>query len=261
MTKMEYAKKIAELVNGEVKEVDKANGVKLIGICIKDDNTNIYPNIYIEKMYNEGLNIEEAAKIVKEISEERKMNELDLDYLHDFENVKHMIKARLYNNLTKAEVYRKAPEPFNDLIIIPYIEGIIKNGACKVNKAMIDKWNMTEEEILNIAEENSKNDYEIKSLMSVMLGEDLPFPEIEEPRIFIVTNQNKQFGAYAVIPAIEDLKLIFKNGFNVIPSSIHETLIVDPSDEEIINQMINDVNSEHVDLEDQLSDHTYRITK
>ena len=67
MKKMEYATQIAALVNGSVKEAEKANGVKRIGICIKSDTSNVAPCIYIDEMYKAGLSVEEAAEKVTEI--------------------------------------------------------------------------------------------------------------------------------------------------------------------------------------------------
>lgn len=264
MEKMEYAMEIAKRVNGDVSEIEKANGVKLIGISIRGES-NITPTIYIDKMYMEEMSIDEAAKLVKEINENRKIPEMDLEYLHDFEKVKPMLRARLYNNQTNAEILRKAPEPFNDLIIIPYIEGIIENGACRVTLGMVNKWNTTVGEILDIAEENSKKEYEIKRIEDVlieMMG-NLPFPEVEIPEIehtlIVVTNKSKIYGAYSIIPAMEDLKVLFPEGFNVIPSSVHEVLVCGLLDGEALNEMINDVNSAYVSIEDQLSDHIYYI--
>ena len=66
MTKMEYANKVAELVNGEVRMVEKANGVVLTGITSKDGD--VRPTVYIEDMY-EKYDIEMAADNIKQIYE------------------------------------------------------------------------------------------------------------------------------------------------------------------------------------------------
>jgi hypothetical protein len=58
----------------------------------------------------------------------------------------------------------------------------------------------------------------------------------------------------------DKMKDIFPDGYTVIPSSIHE-LIVIPKEmsSPAINAMINDVNSSSVSAEDYLSDHRYEF--
>ena len=258
MSRKEYAQEVAKLVNGEVKEVEKANGVILTGIIIKTDS-NIKPCIYIDRMMDDGLTIEEAADMVLDLTEKHALT-LDTNPVMDFEYIKPMLRARLYNKATSAEVSRSAAcYGFDDLIIIPYIDGIIENGCVKVNNNLLNAWNVSADEVLDIAEENSRQEASIKSMFDVMREAGFPVPEdVNGPITLIATNDRKNYGAYAIIAKLDDLKKRFKNGFTVIPSSVHECIVIDADDPSFDN-MVQEVNAAEVNLEEQLSNHAYRI--
>ena len=268
MEKMKYAIEIAKMVNGDVREVDKLNGVKLVGITIRNE-TNISPNIYIDQMYEKDLSIEQAAEEVIKIYEANKKPGVDMGYIMDFDKAKVLLRARLLNGINAdiCDVYKQAPDPFENLIIVPYLVGIIENGACKVTKEMIKKWNVSEDEVFRIAEGLSARDANMQDMISVlkeMMGgmdiEDLPFPEVE-PEMIVVSNKDKLYGAYSIIPLMESIKTIFPNGgYTVLPSSVHEVIVVgNNGNKEMLDQMVQEINSTQVAPEEVLSDIAYVI--
>ena len=262
MTNMEYAKEVAALVNGTAKEVEKANGVKLAGVTIRTEGSNISPCIYVDIMNEEGLTPEEAAEEVKRLTVKSQRENIDIDRINDFETIKPMLRARLYNEKTSAEVKRSAASyGFNDLIIVPYIEGIIENGSCKVTEALLNAWNATAEEVIDIAEENSRAEANMKSLHEVlceMMGAAAIPEDHTVPTTLVISNDRRMYGAYGVIAKLDDLKVRFTNGFTVIPSSVHECLVID-ADDPTFDSMVQEVNAAEVNLEEQLSNHAYRI--
>lgn len=66
-------------------------------------------------------------------------------------------------------------------------------------------------------------------------------------------------GAIAIIKAKERLAQMYPNGYYVIPSSVHEMLVLnmDYTDEDTITGIIRDVNANVLDPKDYLSDHAY----
>ncbi|MCR5509280.1 MAG: DUF5688 family protein [Lachnospiraceae bacterium] len=264
MDKIKFAMEIAKKVNGEVKEVEKNNGIKLIGISIKNDS-NIYPTIYIDQMYEDDMSIDEAAKAVLKTYEEKKTPDFgDLIWIEDFNEAKKHLRARLYNDTTYAEVYKHAPYPFDDLIIIPYIE-IISGEACtKVTKNLLKHWNVSAEEVIKIAEANSSEEVEIltmrSALMQMGISGDL-LPEEDEIQLWIATTKDHQNGAYAIIAKLESLRKDLNEGevIYVLPSSIHEVLFTKVGDKEEMDKMVKDVNETCLNPLDVLSDHAYKI--
>lgn len=267
MDKKEYAQKIAELVNGEVQEVNKNNGVVLTGIAVRKGNEKIYPTVYIDKMYEEELDVEEASAKVLMIAEQQKIEEgYDLSWMNDFEEVKPRLRALLLNRKSNVEVWKPAEHGFDDLIIVPIVtfaDFLTDHIATsKVTLSMLKKWNVDAEDVIRIAEENSKDDTSRRTIMEAILGiipnaEFPPMPEEEYP-MYVVSNNRSCNGAYAVIPMLDELHEMFPEGFVVIPSSVHEVLIVPKSmPEQDMNDMVNEVNDAEVDITDQLSDHVY----
>jgi len=257
---------IGELKNhnltGEIKEVEKANGVMLTGIAIKTDG-NASPTIYVDDMLKKGLSVEEAAAQITAIINKDTAKDIDISWFYDFSKVKPMLRARLFNQATNAEVSKKAPAPFDDLIIVPYITGVVidgkPDGAIKVKADHLKIWDVTPDEVIEIAESNSKNDAEAMSMSEVLRQMGYPAPPFVDDPMTVVSNREKCFGAYAIIAMLDELKERYTNGFTVLPSSVHEVIIIDSDDQETLDSMVEEVNAEQVDYQEQLSNHSYRV--
>ena len=138
-------------------------------------------------------------------------------------------------------------------------------ATVKATKPMLDKWNVTEDELFAKAKENLDKDVIIKDMKEMMFeimcgreSNDL-VREIQPGLMNVMTNTTKVDGA-AVMLCLPDF---VKNGeledkdYYIIPSSIHECIlvgtdIIEPAD---LNLMIKDVNANEVALEDFLSDY------
>ncbi len=83
-------------------------------------------------------------------------------------------------------------------------------------------------------------------------------------KIVVVSNEDMMFGAIAILyeGVVEKLcDILGTHKLIVIPSSIHEVIVMPYSDEaaEGINSMIREINMTKVDERDRLSDHAYVI--
>ena len=260
----EYAQKVAQIVGGEVKEVEKANGVIFTGVMLPTADRNISATVYVDKMIEDGLTVEEAADHVRQVMENEKARkpEINVDFLKDFEQVKPRLRARLYNKSTKSEVCRSAAEyGFDDLIIAAYIDSQLGDnaGSIKVTREMVNTWQVTPEEVLQIAESNSNNDAQLMSMRDIMISMGAPADFVpEDSGMYVISNSFKTYGAYSIIPKLDELKRIFPDGFAVLPSSVHEVIAV-PIVEADLDGMVSGVNAEMVADEETLSDHAYII--
>lgn len=267
MTKREFANKVAEMVNGTVHETEKANGVIWTGISILNE-TNINPNIYIDKMYEESWSVEQAADEVLKLNEKYKGQlSFDPNDFTNYENAKKGIKARLYNAATKASVYRSAAEyGFEDLIIIPVYQ-VSDNASIRITKEHIKSWGVTADEVLDLAMEQSKTDnYKIQSMFEIMcemMGrtpEEVSMMGIpDDGNMFVVSNKSKAYGAYGIIAIKDQLNAAFPGGYIVIPSSVHECIIIPKNLAEgnDLDNMVQSVNGSELAAEEVLSDHVY----
>ena len=256
MTKREYAEAVAKgIENAVVHENDKANGIVRIGIALKVKN-DVSPCVYIDEAYENDIEIEEAIAMVEHMINEYGNVTFDLDTLKDFENVKDKIRARLYSNSTKAEVYESAEKyGFRDLILIPYIENVIEteegSGSIKIPKSLLDMWGIDKETIMKIALDNVE--YVISQFLGSMTIVSNNDPMFDTP----------QFGASSIIKAREELIERFPDGYVVIPSSIHEVIVLpypDTEEEyENILDLVRTVNEGQVAPEERLSYSVYRF--
>lgn len=274
MTKREYAQAIAELINGEMIEVEKANGVKMIGVT-KKDGSNIRPNVYIDKMYKDKLSIREAAEMVEKIYEETPKIGMDVEIVKDWDQMKGRLKARLYNRKTNADIYRSAKEyGFEDFIIIPYIDvsDIVPNGYIQITDKLLKNWEHKADTVIDIALDNVKNDAEIipmtKVLTEIMKANGFPQNEIDQMlyitdnKMNVITNKKRKCGAIGLITMRKKLKEKFPDGYIVLPSSIHEVIVI-PYEEDLsetyLTDMVESVNNECIEDIEVLGDRAYIV--
>jgi hypothetical protein len=213
-------------------------------------------------IYDEVINFENAKEIENMIVN-----------IRNFEDVKANIKARLYgtNKETKG-IYRNAePWGFDGLNLIPIIEiGETPEGMAtmQIPKELVAEWGITEDEVYEIAIQNL--DYRIRTMKEVMLSmmpvDDMPKELIDEMfpptpfDLYVISNKNNVCGASSIIPATKELIERFPNGYIVLPSSIHEVIVVpNTDDEEIYNDMVRQVNAGIVSEDERLSDDIYKF--
>lgn len=265
MTKREFAEEVATKVNGKVNEVEKANGIRLTGICVGEGN--IRPTIYIDTMYDAGMSVDEAVTEVNKIASEHTIPEIDTKGITNYESAKDKIVLRLYNEKTNAEVFRSAEEyGYHDLIFVPYVI-LTEEMSIKVSNGLLDMWGKTADEVIDTAMENTRrDDFYCQPLSRILFGmsdnvEDCF--ECEDPRMpmFCISNKRKFYGAIGAIIKGEILEEHFPNGYYILPSSVHEVLLI-PNDDcsmdaDALTDMVRAVNANEVRPEEVLSDHAY----
>lgn len=266
-TKFEYATEVAQMLgNAEAKEVEKANGVKFIGIVV--DQGTIKPTVYVDQMFEMGLSVEDAAKEVRRIAEVNKAEGIfSTENFMDYQGfIKEKLRIRLYNKSTKAEVKRSAKaRGFDDLIMVPYVENVMvgpTKGSIKVLKQHVKAWGVTEKEVIDQALTNNKRNADLQTLSSFMAeltGED--YEQVPNGPI-IVSNKERCYGAAEILRMLPEYKKRLPNGFFVIPSSVHEVLVIpkqEGMDIEFLNDMVREVNATAVAPEEVLADHAYEF--
>lgn len=267
MTINQYANAIAERINGKSCPVEKTNGIVKYGIT-KENGTNITPTVYVEDWYNNSIPVEEAAMEIEEMIEKNRVNNFDLGQVEDYENVKPMLRARLYNKATKAEVFRKVDE-YDELIIIPCIkiENFKENGtsgSIKITNRLLEIWGVSKEDVIDTALSNSAKETSFRDMntliMELMMG--MPSREIDEnevPEMLVVTNKDRMYGAVAVLFEKERLRKMYPNGYAVLPSSVHEMIVVPytPNCESELTSLVGLVNTNEVLPEEVLGNKAY----
>lgn len=249
-------------------EVDKANGLIYHGLSIRVQDSNVGMNIYADDFFERGIGVEEVAREIKKTFDEHVKNIDDVESLvadvKDYEKAKERLVVRMYNKATKAPISRSAKRyGFDDLILVPVI--LLDNmregqGTIKVTEEILEKWGIDKNTLFRDAIANTKKDIKTISL-SEMMNSMVPGLELPDTGAMIVSNQALAMGAAAILGALADFKKKYKEGFYVLPSSIHEVIVFPKGDGEEeskeLTQMVREVNATTLAADEILSDKAY----
>lgn len=146
------------------------------------------------------------------------------------------------------------------------------NASIVVNENLLKKWDKSFDEVYEDATRNMSNILPtIIEPMEDVFGrmlQDMDFEFVNESPLLVVRNQSMNHGAANLfLPGIMD-ELADRVGgsYVIIPSSVHEVLILPPSMMEDglnkdmitdVEKMIQEINETFVSPEDRLSDHAY----
>lgn len=260
----------------------KLNGTEKTGLSISrtQEPQQVVPVLYLEECFERYLQDGGFAECVEEIcevyknqkeNEEKIMAELkSIENMNRWEKVQNKVYPMLVsakeNEDLKGKYFYQEYLDFLILYVIRVTE--VGIGSIKITKQMVKSWKVSEYEIHHQAVENLKTDgYRVRSLNSVvkenLLGitEDAE-EEIEEAEpMYVLTNQIKYFGAAGIFLCAEMFqKIVGKQNFYILPSSVHELILIkdtDGYDMETLSTMVRNVNEEQVTEDERLSNHAY----
>lgn len=255
--------------NATVNDVIK-NGVTLRGLTIKEnDSQNIAPCIYIDKMLNDFDSPHEAADAIINIYRSHRTIDLGCD-ISDLTNPDYIL-SHAYIGLQKnsLEDIIRRPSPYDGIEEFLYLRGEAdgegNRWSVKLKPAMIS--DIETDNLWKTAEERTFRGFQIHSLRSVLAG----FGFCEEDSIpetlpmYIITNPEKFRGA-ALACDMQSIRAWAKehdySKAVILPSSVHEMLLVPVEDEcdlETFNLMVKEVNETQVDPTERLTDRAYLI--
>ena len=260
-----------------VQEVTKQAEERLTALCIRSDKTNITPLIYIDSAYQNychGASIENLATTIKQIYEKNcNPQQFDTTIVTDWEKAKKTICARLINvkrNVSYlAEKVTKGLDGTN-LAYMYFIDiPVVKDGSVPINTSIFKGWNVSLEEMHEIACANTQRLYPacISSMGEVMedLAGDTGIDFVPTAAaMYVVTYRQKIHGAISALYPDTIKRLQDALGdYYLLPSSIHEFLCVPSSmgDPEELLKMVVSINHDGsvVMEKDILADNVYRI--
>lgn len=159
------------------------------------------------------------------------------------------------------KVFYKLMYPVGDSMIAT---AIITNG-------LLGKWEITQRELHEKAMENLKADrYRICDMFSVcreMFGESVNADMVDwDADMYVMTNQRKMEGAAGMLYVEALCEFANKRGkdFYILPSSIHETILIpfDGEDRaEMLQNMVTEINASQVAEEEQLGNSIYAYSR
>ena len=251
-------------------ESTRLNGVIIHTLTVNKKGCNVSPCIHLDYFFDEYTGGREIADIAKSISEIINMqpsfskNVPDLNW----EKVEDHIIFSLINYDANPDMISRLPHfRLSDLALIFRIDASFMDfdGFINVNHSLLKVLNKSKEDLLITARKNMDR---LLPLRIISMGEMLGIGEFPgENEMLICTNSEKSYGASGVL--YDELEKHLEMGQNldyyVIPSSIHETLLLkcgDYGDDTTeLEEIVRSVNmSEAVSASEYLSDSVYRLS-
>lgn len=270
-----------DITNIEIREIVKTNDTRYTGIVISENGKKISPTVYIDEYYPSWksglLTIQDVArKVIKEYKENKMDTDFNTESFINFENAKKRIIFRIINHKLNEELLSDVPHiSYLDLdIVFCYLvptKQLDAMASILIHNSHIKSWGVTAEELYAIAMENTprllpESFASLDTVITKLMGFN-PYSDSEEKiSMYCLTNAKSTNGAGVILydGVLERIAEYFHSDFYILPSSIHEVLIV-PSDvaisESALDKMVNDVNSTEVSANEILSDHAYYYRK
>ena len=268
-----------------MQEVIKNNDTQFIGLMIRNDNSIISPNIYLDGYFEQYENGRDFSYIMRDIADARMENDevqdMDTSRFMELERARENIICKLINReMNEAYLSDKPYTPIEDLAVV-YVVNLDAGESGRMNVSItygiMENYGITKEELHDIAIRNLENSkVEFKTMRDMFIdillrdGFSLDYletsmlvpPEEETPSMYVLTNADRVNGATMVLNSkvMNDISDQFRGDFIVIPSSVDEVIIMpitDDWDRQEIESMIQDVNAEYLNPEERLSDHGY----
>ena len=276
----EYLPESFKNASVELQTVTKNNGLILTGLTIRSAESNICPTIYLESFFENYQSGQDMKHILENIADVRLRNEVaetfDVGKITDFERASDRIVPRLVGCKWNKEMLETRPHTvISDLAVTYHIflaESFDSTASVPVTNALMESWGVDVKTLHELALKNMpellpSTFQPMSAVLGAMLGDEeaqmlLPAMDPDDEVMYILSNDKKMFGAAALL----DQKIMQKvaekfSEFFIIPSSVHETIIVPATpdmDVATLSAMVVDVNGSQVAPEERLSDHVYR---
>jgi hypothetical protein len=261
----------------EIHPVLKNNSLHLDGLVLYSGEFRASPNFYMQdyyKRYREGEEVDELAEeIYTKWSDMTGVSFLDAPEL-SYDTCRDFIFFRLVNRVRNQELLEEIPfVPVFDLaVIFYYLVSSREDGiqSIRINNHIMEMWELDEMALFALAKENTPRLFpaSYRPLGEVLDEYLFPGPtcvemmgDMRQP--YLLTNSKGVNGASVLIYAgqLEEIAQIHQNNFYILPSSIHELLIMVEDEteqtEKHLLQMVREVNREFVGTEEYLSDNIY----
>ena len=259
------------------KETMGYNDCKRRGLVIKASSINIAPIFYLDELYDDYTSdLKSLDEIEDGIITAYYLNAMhtnfEVDLLSDWKLAKDQIVMRLINYENNKSLLEDVPYIlWNDLAIV-FLCMIDEdnNGIMTtlIDKSQLEKWGVTDNELWEKARENTRRLFPpvLHPMNEILLSNDVMFDEdiekvCRDAKMYVLGNKRNISGAVTMLyeDVLEEVSRTLKNDLVIIPSSIHELIIIpnENSDYEALKGMVAEVNEIVVNPRERLSNNIY----
>ncbi len=259
--------------------ITKNNHVLLDGLTILEADCNISPTIYLNYYYDELLTGSKTLEsIQKQILQTYLINrpeeKIDVSFFTNYENIRNRIAYKLINKKQNEELLKEIPHAsYLDLALVFYClvtTSIAGSATILIHNNHLQLWNVTAEALEVQARKNTplllKAEFlDMDHVLEDHVRQDVALPPEHSP-MRILTNSKRLNGASCLLypQLLDDAATKLNSDFYIIPSSIHEVLLL-PAEPlytvSELNEMVTEVNTSQVSTEEILSDHVYLYSR
>ena len=267
-------------VTGEVCTSVKNNGVNVTGLLLKGENERVAPNFYLENQYVEWMRgvrtLEDiCCRLCDSYREEvEKGQSLVTEIKFEWEDFRRKVFMRLINKERNAKQLESIPyKDFMDLAIVYYYSVNLDSdvqGTLLISREHLGLLGITEDELHQTAENNCQRYQPVKVRcmhdllydLGKKVGVEIGQTKECYPHMFVLTNTQGMFGAVSITCDVE-LECFAKRigkSFYILPSSVHEVILVPENEEfcvEYFANMVREINETQLDPTEVLSDSIY----
>lgn len=282
----------------EVEEILKNNDVHRMGIIFRKPEERVSVTVYMESYYanyNSGKPMDDIMKdIVSEVVEAKELGKrFPVDGLGEYEQMKGLVQPVLINAKANRERVQHSPHIImEDLAVVFRVANPVSFGkmSTPIRDERLEEWGIGKEQLYEQAFKNMREseEYALYNLEDVIGGlqegkppggnilkapddhmkkrfDQLDFRS-EDTMTCVLTSKIGLWGAAAVAcpDVMEKVCRLFPEGFYILPSSIHECLIVWKSEGmevKELEKMVREINRAQVGPEERLSDHVYEYDR
>lgn len=250
----------------------KNNGTRRLGITLAERGINISPTIYLEEYYQQfqqGNSVDDIARdILRLYSEIRFQSSWKEEFIRDYQKIEGKIVYHLVNREANKELLKEVPyEEYLDLAIIFYVLLEVNSygmASMMIRDEHLKMWDVTDKEIYQRACQNTWKilPYEFKTMHAVIEEFAGEKETNEKDALYILSNRIRSYGAAAILyeNRLEGIGDYLKENYYVLPSSVHEMIIVPESEapgKEELSCLVKEINETQVDEEEVLSNQAY----
>lgn len=261
----------------------KNNGTRHEGLIIQNPGLNVSPTIYLKPYYHrylEGVSMEDICEdILAAYRDNLPEKDFDTSLFTDYRKASRRIVMRLISYEKNAELLKAVPHfRYLDLAVVFYCmlcSGEKGQANILIRKEHMESWGVNADDLRKAAEENTPKLLPtdlicMKELLMEHRPECLDNIADLDINMYILTNRFRTNGATVLLydGLLARLSGLFDKDLIILPSSIHEVILVPDEEEDITREklkeytaMVKEVNEIELADEEILSGHAYYYSR
>ena len=274
----------------KIEEIKKLNE-NYLGITVLKENQVIAPTFNLNQLYemfqsDPQNSMENILRNITGVMLDSP-KQFDLKNITEYENAKDKLFIRVSSAERNQEILQKVPHQMREDLAITYHLAIsvddIGRGSTTITNDMLTHYGISEKQLHADAMKNSPKimplhvDAMKNIIAQIIVGENKPLMQDKDLKdmreviseglkegepMFVITNEQTMDGASAIFypEVMKQLGECFQGDFYILPSSIHETIVLpDKGDFDYLSlkSMVQEINSSQVLKEEQLTSEVY----